>query len=137
MIKKTSFQSSLMNCSGSRNHLSSRAQGVQIIFEGLLRGKRVVTYGMPFYAGWGLTEDHCRCARRSRRLDLDELVAGCLLIYPRYVYDRARFAEPEIILKQLKSRRLAANHTNLILSSRLSRFGRKLINLVDGIFYAR
>ncbi len=26
-------------------------------FEALLRGKRVVTWGRPFYAGWGLTED--------------------------------------------------------------------------------
>ncbi len=26
-------------------------------FEALLRGKKVVCYGSPFYAGWGLTED--------------------------------------------------------------------------------
>ena len=26
-------------------------------FEALLRNKRVVTYGAPFYAGWGLTHD--------------------------------------------------------------------------------
>ena len=26
-------------------------------FEALLRGRRVVVYGRPWYAGWGLTDD--------------------------------------------------------------------------------
>jgi capsular polysaccharide export protein len=54
-------------------------------FEALLRGLPVVTYGQPFYAGWGLTRDHAPLPRRTRRLSLDELVAGTLLHYPRYV----------------------------------------------------
>jgi capsular polysaccharide export protein len=41
-------------------------------FEGLLREKRVFTYGRPFYAGWGLTEDRHAVARRTRRRSLDE-----------------------------------------------------------------
>ncbi len=53
-------------------------------FEALLRGLPVTTYGQPFYAGWGLTHDRNPPARRSRRLALDELVAGALLRYPRY-----------------------------------------------------
>jgi capsular polysaccharide export protein len=57
-------------------------------FDALLRGKRVVVYGQPFYAGWGLTEDVVKdgaaFARRQRRLLLDELVAGTLLRYPIY-----------------------------------------------------
>ncbi len=53
-------------------------------FEALLRGKPVSTHGQPFYAGWGLTDDHCPVGRRTRRLTLDELVAGVLLTYPRY-----------------------------------------------------
>ena len=57
-------------------------------FDALLRHKEVVTYGMPFYAGWGLTRDrltsHPALARRSRVLELDELVAGTLLRYPIY-----------------------------------------------------
>lgn len=57
-------------------------------FDALLRGKKVVTYGQPFYAGWGLTEDRAEQAtafeRRTRRLSLDELVAGALLHYPIY-----------------------------------------------------
>ena len=55
-------------------------------FEALLRGVKVCTYGGPFYAGWGLTEDTQTFPRRTARLSLDELVAGTLLLYPTY-YD--------------------------------------------------
>lgn len=54
-------------------------------FEALLRGKRVVCWGRPFYAGWGLTEDRAPLARRTRRLTRDELVAGAMILYARYV----------------------------------------------------
>lgn len=53
-------------------------------FEALLRGKEVFCYGMPFYAGWGLTVDIAHCERRNRRLTLSELIAGALILYPRY-----------------------------------------------------
>ncbi|QEY23261.1 capsular polysaccharide biosynthesis protein [Neisseria animalis] len=55
-------------------------------FEALLRGKKVCCYGLPFYAGWGLTEDLLPIPRRSRRLRLPELVAGTLLHYPQYTH---------------------------------------------------
>lgn len=81
-------------------------------FEALLRGVRVVTYGLPFYAGWGLTEDRLldsgelgekgapdalhelaavrRCLKaRGRLLAVDELVAGTLILYPGYVDPRS------------------------------------------------
>lgn len=74
-------------------------------FEALLRGVKVVTYGLPFYAGWGLSEDRLlsgdddgapealaelaavrRCRKaRGRRHTLDELVAATLILYPTYV----------------------------------------------------
>lgn len=55
-------------------------------FEALMRGVRVVVHGTPFYAGWGLTDDRAPpTGRRSRRLKLDELVAGALILYPRYL----------------------------------------------------
>jgi capsular polysaccharide export protein len=76
-------------------------------FEALLRGKRVVCHGMPFYAGWGLTTDvlpadHSSRRRRSRRLLLDELVAGALLLYPTYVsHTTGRFTTPERAIDEL------------------------------------
>lgn len=54
-------------------------------FEALLREKPVTCYGLPFYAGWGLTQDTLGEPRRRRRLSLDELVAGALILYPRYI----------------------------------------------------
>lgn len=54
-------------------------------FEALLRGCRVVCYGQPFYAGYGLTHDVVALPRRTRRLSLDALVAGALILYPVYV----------------------------------------------------
>lgn len=53
-------------------------------FEALLRRKTVFCFGLPFYAGWGLTRDVSPCPRRTRQLSLAELVAGALLLYPRY-----------------------------------------------------
>ncbi|MCC5450298.1 capsular polysaccharide biosynthesis protein [Rheinheimera sp. UJ51] len=54
-------------------------------FEALLRGRKVLCYGLPFYAGWGLTEDKVTCARRKRKLTLEQLVAAALLQYPMYL----------------------------------------------------
>lgn len=58
-------------------------------FEALLRGVEVHTWGLPFYAGWGLTHDAHRCHRRGRKLSLDALVYGALIAYPRYVSRRS------------------------------------------------
>lgn len=59
-------------------------------FEALLRGKTVCCYGQPFYAGWGLTTDAYPVARRTRRLQLAELVAGTLIYYPGYIHPEHR-----------------------------------------------
>lgn len=53
-------------------------------FEALLRGVPVTVHGLPFYAGWGLTEDRVEAPRRGRHRSLDELVAVALIRYPRY-----------------------------------------------------
>ncbi|WP_253064297.1 capsular polysaccharide biosynthesis protein [Cobetia sp. Dlab-2-AX] len=54
-------------------------------FEALIRGVPVTTHGLPFYAGWGLTNDLVECPRRTRHLSVDALVAGALIEYPVYV----------------------------------------------------
>lgn len=55
-------------------------------FEALMRGLDVTCHGTPFYAGWGLTRDLADIPeRRGRRLTLDQLVAGVLILYPRYL----------------------------------------------------
>lgn len=77
-------------------------------FDALLRGRKVVTYGTPFYAGWGLTEDLVASPARRRPLALDELVAGSLLLYPRYWDPQsAGFVEIETILERIGVERAA------------------------------
>lgn len=78
-------------------------------FEALLRGLPVEVYGQPFYAGWGLTRDHAPVVRRTRHLELDELVAGVLLSYPRYYsFEHQLFVEAEdvaFLLERARARR--------------------------------
>lgn len=81
-------------------------------FEALLRNKRVVCYGQPFYAGWGLTKDMLPVARRTRLLSLDELVAGALILYPTYVSrTTGKFTTPERALDELLSWRASIKTT--------------------------
>ncbi|MCF5854263.1 capsular polysaccharide biosynthesis protein [Aeromonas veronii] len=61
----------------------------QLGFEALLLGKPVHCFGMPFYAGWGLTHDSKLCLRRvlaraDEAVSLPQLVAAALIRYPRY-----------------------------------------------------
>jgi len=78
-------------------------------FEALLRGKRVICYGQPFYAGWGLTLDISIPVRRTRKLSLDALVAGVLILYPAYVSrTTGKFTTPERALDELLAWRESA-----------------------------
>jgi len=95
-------------------------------FEALLRGCKVVTWGMPFYAGWGLTDDILSCERRTRMLTLDELVAAALICYPRYVDpDSGQLCEVERVMEILHQQRHQGR--NPTFSQRLYRGYRALI----------
>ncbi len=58
----------------------------QMGYDALLAGRSVRTFGMAFYAGWGLTEDELKIPRRTARPDVHALFAACHLRYPIY-YD--------------------------------------------------
>lgn len=93
-------------------------------FEALMHGKPVFTYGVPFYAGWGLTMDRHACPRRTRRLTLDELVAGALIIYPTYVSrNSGHFTTPERAIEEILAWRQEAENTPL-LSNTMSKIAR-------------
>jgi capsular polysaccharide export protein len=96
------------------SHLLNRVDAVHVLtslagFEALLRCKKVVCYGQPFYAGWGLTHDVYPIPRRSRKLELDELVAAALIYYPIY-FDRngQQQVSVEVALTQLVDWRKSA-----------------------------
>lgn len=56
----------------------------QMGFEALVWGKRVRVFGMPFYAGWGLTDDELPAPDRRTKVDMEQLVHAALIAYPRY-----------------------------------------------------
>ncbi len=56
----------------------------QMGFEALLLGKKCVCFGMPFYAGWGLTDDRIKCPRRNRKLTVHQVFAGAYILYSQY-----------------------------------------------------
>lgn len=53
-------------------------------FEALMRAKHVVCHGLPFYSGWGLTHDLYALDRIKRSINLEQLIAGALILYPQY-----------------------------------------------------
>ena len=61
----------------------------QLGFEAILAGHKPVVFGLPFYAGWGLTNDMTPHPGRSRRLTRAQLFAGAMLLYPLW-YDPCR-----------------------------------------------
>jgi capsular polysaccharide export protein len=71
-------------------------------FEALLRGKQVTTYGSPFYAGWGLTQDHADLPRRGRERSLAELVYLALVEYSHYYHPHTQqVCTPEALIDYL------------------------------------
>jgi capsular polysaccharide export protein len=92
---------------GSMHELLMQVDEVHVMtsltgFEALLRRKTVVCYGMPFYAGFGLTQDRHSLPRRTRVVTLDELVCAALLEYPIYLSRTTqRRCSPEQALQEL------------------------------------
>ena len=103
-------------------------------FDALLRGKKVVVYGRPFYSGWGLTDDRLVIERRQRDLSLDELVAGTLLLYPVYWdSDLKGYTNCEAVLHQIISVRdalEASGGLNKLRVGYLRRQWRKIVVLL-------
>src|SRR5690554_1133954 len=62
----------------------------QMGFEALLWGKPVHVFGMPFYAGWGLTRDAQPAPSRRTSVSLEQLVYAALVKYPRYLHPETR-----------------------------------------------
>ncbi|WP_112605349.1 capsular biosynthesis protein [Rhizobium sp. WW22] len=63
----------------------------QFGFDALLRGIPVRCYAAPFYAGWGVTEDHfgvytkaALAGRRTKRRTVDQIAAAAFSLYPTY-----------------------------------------------------
>ena len=91
----------------------------------MLRGLEVHCWGLPFYAGWGLTHDRERCDRRQRKLALDELVHAALIDYPRYVSrDSGWFITPEQAIDDLVAWRASPPQRRTLVQALFRHWGR-------------
>lgn len=57
----------------------------QMGFEALMCGKEVHVFGMPFYAGWGVTHDRLKCERRTRKRSVEEIFYFAYIEYSHYI----------------------------------------------------
>lgn len=98
-------------------------------FEALMRGREVTCHGVPFYAGWGLTRDLGAVPeRRTRTLTLDALVAGVLILYPRYLDPVTGLPCPPEVLVGRMATASATNRLRWIAPVR--RWQGRLMNLI-------
>jgi capsular polysaccharide export protein len=80
--------------------------GSQLGFEALLWGRPVRTFGMPFYAGWGLTADALPAPSRRKAARIEDLVHAALVDYSRYRHpETGQCCEIEEILDWLTLQR--------------------------------
>lgn len=47
-------------------------------------GKECVCFGIPFYAGWGITDDRVICERRVKQRSVEEVFAAAYILYTHY-----------------------------------------------------
>lgn len=91
--------------------LIERATDVYVVtsqmgFEALLWSKPVRCFGMPFYAGWGLTQDEQAGPRRRSRASLAHLAQAALVDYARYIDpETLERCEPERIVEWMGMQR--------------------------------
>jgi hypothetical protein len=75
-------------------------------FEALMAGKRVITYGAPFYAGWGLTLDQLRIPERTRHITLEKVFHCAYIQNSRYYHPlRNKLIEVEEIIEYVAQAR--------------------------------
>jgi capsular polysaccharide export protein len=79
-------------------------------FEALLRGIPVTCVGLPFYAGWGPTDDRQPSPRRTRRLSVREIFAAAYLLHSRYFDpETGEPANAEAVVRRLSELRTVAS----------------------------
>ncbi|BEU04041.1 hypothetical protein OAG1_28410 [Agarivorans sp. OAG1] len=105
-------------------------------FEALLHKKKVTCYGLPFYAGWGLTKDIIKHPYRNRILSLYELVFASLVLYPSYYHwKKDQLTTPELTIDSLESERLlkGAYKADSAFSSKINTFIEKTKRLIETV----
>lgn len=113
--------------------LIERADHIETIsslagFEALLRGKSVTTHGLPFYAGWGLTDDLTTSNRRTRLRTIDELTVIAFTRYTRHMnpYTGLECTVDELITALTRQRSDRHHHLRNAVLKQLARLCERL-----------
>jgi capsular polysaccharide export protein len=69
--------------------------------ESIMSGTETHIFGMPCYAGWGLTNDRTECKRRQRVRTIEELVYIIYFMYTRYIDTDGNPSTPDDFLNHL------------------------------------
>ena len=87
----------------------------QMGFEALLCGKKVHTFGVGFYAGYGLTDDRCACPRRTVKRSLEEMFYIIYILFSYYVLpDKDGAATIEEIMQYIiRNRKIYFSENNI------------------------
>lgn len=96
-------------------------------FEALIKGLKVHCYGLPFYAGWGLTIDEYRCERRMNVLNLRQLLYVALIEYPTYnlahtTENDVPLVNPENVIEYLSVHRSLKTNSSSLLTHLFPKF---------------
>ncbi len=105
----------------------------QMGFEALLVGKPVSVFGVPFYSGWGLTDDRADpnlevFKRRSHSRTLEQLFSSAYIDYSTYIHPVSRdICQLEDIITYFESQ--GASETSSLKESIIHRLWRKFIDM--------
>ncbi len=107
----------------------------QLGLEALMAGCSVTCFGVPFYAGWGLTDDRQAIARRGRKACLPEIVAAAYGAYSHY-FDAWTRAPVDFFTAADQVRFLATHfhgHSRPVIGWRVPRWKRHAVSrMLDG-----
>jgi capsular polysaccharide export protein len=120
--------------------LVARVDAVHVLtsltgFEALLRDRSVTVHGRPFFSGWGLTQDLVsQPDRRHRSLTIDQLVAGALILYPRYIDPvTGLFCEVETLIDRIAAGQARSNTVFTLFRQILGRVRHSVTRISAGI----
>jgi len=105
-IDTTSKMADLLSLNNIEVHTITSLSG----FESLIHKNKTYCYGIPFYSGWGLTEDYIidneAYKRRNKKRTLLEIFTISYIIYPLYFdYEKKIFTSPEIIINKISNQK--------------------------------
>lgn len=103
-------------------------------FEALIRGKPVGVHGIPFYAGWGLTDDRIEVPRRTRSVNREMLAAAALILYPFYIHPLSAMpcTVEDLVAEIALKRQVSVSATRRLMLRLTQSINRTAVKIRDG-----